>query len=101
MLLFLVFVPDRSASEMLLHPPPSLTRPSPPRSGLSLEGSSLCPQGGHRRSRGRSHPCSGLEGLTSPPPFIPQVSPNPGRGLVLSLLLLVVLLLGWGLQVLQ
>ncbi|XP_045866789.1 bcl-2-interacting killer isoform X2 [Meles meles] len=33
--------------------------------------------------------------------FRNRVSPNPGRGLVLSLLLLVVLLLGWGLQVLQ
>ncbi|XP_032201918.1 bcl-2-interacting killer isoform X1 [Mustela erminea] len=33
--------------------------------------------------------------------FRHRVSPNPGRGLVLSLLLLVLLLLGWGLQVLQ
>lgn len=32
------------------------------------------------------------------PPFVLQVPPNPGRGLVLSLLLLLVLLLGWGPQ---
>lgn len=40
-------------------------------------------------------------GVLTSLPFIPQVSPSRGRELALSVLLLLVLLLGWGLHLLQ
>ncbi|XP_021543412.1 bcl-2-interacting killer [Neomonachus schauinslandi] len=46
----------------------------------------------------RNRECLPLVDVPAPPSSAQQVPPNPGRGLVLSLLLLLVLLLGWGPQ---
>lgn len=75
--------------------PDSFTTPASASSALSL-----CPQSGHSRGREKSTPVP-AGGPHLHLSFIPQVSPNPGRGLVLSLLLLVLVLLGWGLRALQ